>query len=227
MMVMSIIGFENKIHFKYDSVNILEIYDKKLFCNFINYINEQCNGEVEENNRIVLMEDSKRIKINKSIYLLTDVFNIDFNSKKILNKIYNIISQNIKNRQDDEIENLALKIRNYLIEEINEIPFEFSINSEIETLDLLKMFDVKIDTSCYITLVEKIEFIINILSSLKIANILVIPNLKTYLNEEELLEIYKYSIYNNIKILIVENNNSEKILKYEQKNVIDESFDEF
>ena len=86
-MIMSIIGFENKIIFKSEKINVLEIYDKKLFANFIGYINEQCNGEGEEDNRIVLMNDSKRQKIGKNIFLLTDLFNIDFNSKKILNKI--------------------------------------------------------------------------------------------------------------------------------------------
>ena len=30
-MIMSIIGFENKINFKEEKINILEIYDKKLF----------------------------------------------------------------------------------------------------------------------------------------------------------------------------------------------------
>ena len=44
-MIMSIIGFENKIIFKSEKINVLEIYDKKLFANFIGYINEQCNGE--------------------------------------------------------------------------------------------------------------------------------------------------------------------------------------
>ena len=95
-MIMSIIGFENKIIFKSEKINVLEIYDKKLFANFISYINEQCNKEGEEDNRIVLMNDSKRQKIGKSIFLLTDLFNIDFNSKKILNKIYAVIEQNIK-----------------------------------------------------------------------------------------------------------------------------------
>ena len=154
------------------------------------------------------------------------MFNIDFNSKKIINKIYNALEQNIKNRQDNEVENIILQLRNYLIEEINEIPFEFNINSEIEILDLLKVFNVKIDTSCYTTIVEKIEFIISVLSNLKIAEVLVIPNLKTYVDENELLEIYKYSIYNSVKLLIVENIHSEKLLKYENKNIIDENFDE-
>lgn len=224
-MRMSIMGFENKIEFKEGIVNVFEIYNQKLFSVIINTINNQCNGE-DDDNSIVLMENEKRLNIEKTIYLLTDLFNIDFNAKKILNKIYSILTQNIQNRQDDELENITLKLRNYLIEEINELPFEFNMNSEIDIGDLLKIFNIKIDTSCYTTIIEKVEFIISIISTLKIAEILVIPNFKTYLTEEEVLEIYKYSIYNNVKLLILENKSNEKMLKYEQKNIIDENFDE-
>lgn len=224
-MRMSIMGFENKIEFKDGIVNVFEIYNQKLFSEIINTINNQCNGE-DDDNSIVLMENEKRLNIEKTIYLLTDLFNIDFNAKKILNKIYSILTQNIQNRQDDELENITLKLRNYLIEEINELPFEFDMNSEIDIGDLLKIFNIKIDTSCYTTIIEKVEFIISIISTLKIAEILVIPNFKTYLTEEEVLEIYKYSIYNNVKLLILENKSNEKMLKYEQKNIIDENFDE-
>ena len=80
-------GFENKIEFKEGIVNVFEIYNQKLFSEIINTINNQCNGE-DDDNSIVLMENEKRLKIEKNVYLLTDLFNIDFNAKKILNKIY-------------------------------------------------------------------------------------------------------------------------------------------
>ena len=198
-MIMLIIGFDKKIEFDENTVNILEIYNQSLFTEVINNLNNQCNGE-EENNTIVLMQDNERVDIKKNIYVLTDVFNIDFNSKKFLNKIYGTLIQNIKNKQDDELENIALKLRNYFINEINELPFEFNMNSEVEITDLIKAFDVKIDSSCYITVLEKIEFIINLLAEFDLAKVLVIPNLKTFLQEEDLLELYKYSIYNNIKL---------------------------
>lgn len=95
-MIMSIIGFDNKIEFKEGNVNVLEIYNKKFFYNFINNINEQCNGYTEEDNNIVIMEEAKRIKISQSIYLLIDVFNIEFNTKKVINKIYSVLLNNIK-----------------------------------------------------------------------------------------------------------------------------------
>ena len=108
-MIMSIIGFENKIKFEDGKINVLEIYNKKLFTNFIEYLNEQCNEKAEEDNKIILVKDSKRQKIGKSIFLLTDLFNIELNSKKILNKIYDVIEQNIKNKQDDEINKIDEK----------------------------------------------------------------------------------------------------------------------
>ena len=224
-MIMSIFGLNNKISLEEGNINVLEIYNKKLFYNLITILNESDNSM--EDNQIVLMQNNERVSIGKNVFVLTDIFNIDFNSKKILNKLYSTLIENIKNRQDDELENITLKLRNYLIEEINELPFEFSIKSELELNDLLKAFELKIDTMCYTTIVEKIEFITDIISTLKIATILVIPNLKIYLDENELLEIYKYSIYNNVQLLVIENSNSEELIKYEIKNIIDEEFDEF
>ena len=224
-MIMSIFGLENKIVFEEGKINVLEIYNKKLFYNLITILNENDNGQ--EDNQIVLFEDGIRVSIEKNVFVLTDMFNVDFNSKKITNKLYNLLAENIKNRQDNELENISLELRNYLIEEINELPFEFNMKSEIELSDLLKAFDLKIDTMCYTSVVEKIEFFIAIISILKIATILVIPNLKTYLDDDELLEIYKYSIYNNVKLLVIESKSSDELLKYETKNIIDEEFDEF
>ena len=224
-MIMSIFGLENKIVFEEGKINVLEIYNKKLFYNLITILNENDNGQ--EDNQIVLFEDGIRVSIEKNVFVLTDMFNVDFNSKKITNKLYNLLAENIKNRKDNELENISLELRNYLIEEINELPFEFNMKSELELSDLLKAFDLKIDTMCYTSVVEKIEFFIAIISILKIATILVIPNLKTYLDDDELLEIYKYSIYNNVKLLVIESKSSDELLKYETKNIIDEEFDEF
>lgn len=224
-MIMSIFVLENKIVFEEGKINVLEIYNKKLFYNLITILNENDNGQ--EDNQIVLFEDGIRVSIEKNVFVLTDMFNVDFNSKKITNKLYNLLAENIKNRQDNELENISLELRNYLIEEINELPFEFNMKSELELSDLLKAFDLKIDTMCYTSVVEKIEFFIAIISILKIATILVIPNLKTYLDDDELLEIYKYSIYNNVKLLVIESKSSDELLKYETKNIIDEEFDEF
>ena len=74
-----------------------------------------------------------------------------------------------------------------------------------------------------INTLERIEFFIDILSTLKISDLLIIPNLKTYLCDDELENLYKYVIYNNIKLLIIEKEN-KKLLKYEKEMLIDENY---
>lgn len=223
-MIMSIFGFEKKIIFNKNRVNVLEIYNRNLFSNIIEKLVNKSDGN-NDDNEIVFNNGNQDTCAN--CYILTDLFNIDFNSKKILNKVYSVIINNIKNRQDNSIENIRLKIYECLIEEINELPFEFHMNNEIEISDLIKAVDLKIDTTAYISIIEKVEFIIDVLAQFKIADLLIIPNLKTYLNEKELVEIYKYSIYNNIRLLIIESHPYDKILNYEDKNIIDEEYGEY
>lgn len=221
-MKLKINGFENDIIFDDEHINTLEVNDSKLFSHIIELLNNKVNGF--ESNEIFLLDDNEEeLNMSKEIYILFDLFNMDYNSKKILNKLYQIISENIKKNQDYEIEKLTLNLRNYLIQEINELPFEFTMNSELEIVDVLKLYNLKIDDLSYTTLLQRVESLIDIISTLKVANILIIPNLKIFLTNAELLDLYKYSLYNNVKLLLIEKNGSEK-LEYEKKLVIDENF---
>lgn len=223
-MKLRINGFNNDINFSDDNVNILEIKDTKCFTHIIETINDIINGY--ESNEIFLLDDeNNEINMSKEMYIALDLFNIDFNSKKILNKLYDKISENIEKMEDTNLNSMIIKVRNYIIQEINELPFEFTIKDEPEITDLLKIYNLKIDILNYKTIIEKVEYLIDILATLKISNIIVIPNLKIYLSKEELVELYKYSLYNGIKLLLIEKNSGEK-LKYEKILSINENFDD-
>ena len=224
-MKIKINGFENEIFFDNNSVNILTIKDTKCFTHLIKTINDKING-IETNEIFLLDEKNEEINMSKNAYMVIDVFNIEYNTKKILNKIYNIIADNIQNNQDYEVEKLALKLRNYIIQEINEIPFEFVMKEELEIQEILKLYNLKIDDKNYLSVLEKVELLIDLMATLKIANILIIPNLKVFLDERELLELYKYSLYNEINLLLIEKD-ERNILKYEKNILIDENFDDF
>lgn len=225
-MELSIYGLENNIVFDETHVNILEVKSKKFFSKLLLIINNKYNG-IKDGNEIVLKENNIEIDISKNVFIIFDIFNIEYNSKKILNKLYTIIAQNVKCSQSFELEEIILKFRNFLIKEINELPFEFCMKSDINIEDVLKLFSLKIDESCYLSIIEKIEFLIDMIKNLEIAKILIIPNLKIYLTGEELVEIYKYAKYNEVHLLIIENNINKDLLEYEKKNIIDEEFDDF
>ena len=224
-MKLRINGFNNEVLFNEECVNILTIKDPKCFSHLIGILNDKINGL--ESNEIFLLDDKEEeLKLEKNAYMILDVFNIDYNSKKILSKIYDIISENIKKNQDYVIENIALNLRNYIISEINELPFEFTMKSELNIPEILKIYNLKIDGEMYHSILEKIELLIDLLANLKISNILIIPNLKSFLEDVELVELYKYSLYNNINLLIIERNSYNR-LKYESNMIIDENFDDF
>ena len=223
-MKLKINGFDNEIIFNDENINILEIKDSKCFTHIIEILNEKING-IESNEIFLLDNNENELNMGKEMYMIFDLFNIDYNSKKIISKIYEIISENIKKNQDHEIENETIKLRNYIIQEINELPFEFVMKRELEISEILKLYNLKIDPINYASILERAELLIDIISTLQIAKILVLPNLKTYLSEDELVALYKYSLYNNVKLLLIERYNTKK-LKYEKTMLIDESFDE-
>lgn len=224
-MKLRINGFNNEVLFDEECVHILTIKDPKCFSHLIGILNDKINGL--ESNEIFLLDDKEEeLKLEKNAYMILDVFNIDYNSKKILSKIYDIISENIKKNQNYVIENIALNLRNYIISEINELPFEFTMKSELDIPEILKIYNLKIDGEMYHSILEKIELLIDLLATLKISNILIIPNLKSFLGDVELVELYKYSLYNNINLLLIERHEENK-LKYENCIIIDENFYDF
>lgn len=223
-MKLKINGFDTKISFSKENVNILIINDTKCFSHIIETINDIINGE--ESTEIFLLDnEDNELKMNKEMYMVIDLFNIEYNSKKIINKLYEKIANNIEKMEDIEFQNMVTNLRNYIIQEINELPFEFTMKDEIDITEILKLYNLKIDYLNYKSVLEKVEFLIDILATLKISNILVIPNLKLYLSDEELIELYKYSLYNEINLFLIEKDYTSK-LKYEKILLIDESFED-
>ena len=69
--------------------------------------------------------------------------------------------------------------------------------------------------------------LIDIEKTLNLSSILVFINLKQYLSNEELEELYKYSIYNDVKILLVDSQCYSNKSIYENKLSIDKDLVEF
>ena len=224
-MKLRINGFKNELNLSDGKVNIIQVENSKLFTHIIDVLNDKINSI--DNNEIFLFDEKNEIlNISKEMIIIFDIFNIDFNAKKIIGKMYDIISNNIKENSDEFIEKINLNVRKKLINELSDLPFDFDVKETVEVLDLLKMYNVKIDFKMYSSIFEKVELLIDILSNLKIAKVLIIPNLKLYFSEKELLELYKYSLYNEISLISIERRKYRK-LKYEQILYIDNEYDDF
>ena len=87
------------------------------------------------------------------------------------------------------------------------------------------MFKLSINSKDEI--IEKLLLLIDIEKIFHINKLLIFVNLKQYLTKEELKELYKYSIYNNVKILLIDSECYGTCNEFEKKLIIDENLEEF
>ncbi|MGL5122611.1 MAG: type II-A CRISPR-associated protein Csn2 [Fusobacteriaceae bacterium] len=69
--------------------------------------------------------------------------------------------------------------------------------------------------------------IIEIVSELQLNKFIIFCNLKSYLLEDELKEIYKFSLYKKIPLILFESSFDKNYFEYEKKLTIDNDYDEF
>lgn len=225
-MKLNINGIENEIDFR-NKINILEIHDTKLYTNTIYNLNNCIKYNYDPEN-INLYENENLLNIYKNMLILIDIFNIDINSKIILNKLYLEIERisKLDNEIDQDFNKISKKIIIYLKDKLNELPFEYTLNENIEIKDLLKITSIKFDSTKYETLLDQLLFYIDVIVEFKITNILTLINIKNYFTSSQLNTIYEYCLNKDLSILLIENNHSN-LLKYEKKLTISSEFDDF
>lgn len=204
-MKIKIKGFENELPLNLDNKCFsIQIENKKLYQSILS---ESIN-ETEEKQLILIDDKDNCCEIEKNILFISDPYNEEINNKKILTKIYEMISKSINENIEltTKIDTNLYKIREIIINEANELLIELEALDDIKTTDILTLFKLKIDTKSYITIVDRINLMIEIMSIIKSDLILCFFNLKSILEKEQILEIEKYALYHNIKLLLIEPN---------------------
>lgn len=204
-MKIKIKGFENELKLNSDDkCYSIQIENKKLYQSILS----ECMNEDDEKQLILIDNKENCCEIEKHILFISDPYNEEVNNKKILTKIYEMISKSINENIEltTKIDMNLYKIREIIINEANELPIEFEALDNIKTTDILTLFKLKIDTKSYITIVDRINLMIEIMSIIKSDLILCFFNLKSILEKQQILEIEKYALYHNIKLLLIEPN---------------------
>ena len=204
-MKIKIKGFENELPLNLDNKCFsIQIENKKLYQSILS---ESIN-ETEEKQLILIDDKDNCCEIEKNILFISDPYNEEINNKKILTKIYEMISKSINENIEltTKIDTNLYKIREIIINEANELPIGLEALDDIKTTDILTLFKLKIDTKSYITIVDRINLMIEIMSIIKSDLILCFFNLKSILEKEQILKIEKYALYHNIKLLLIEPN---------------------
>ncbi len=221
-MIMKVNYIEQQLEINKSSILSIEIEHKKTLCKLMNDINDLEEKGYSEN-IMIWDEEFNELKIKK-IKVITNYFAPDDLLKKYTNDFIKLLLQSLSDKQLDEMNKIYNK-NNSFVEKII-VENDFPLELETQPYEAI-LKNVKIKFKKYKELINNLMQLIDIEKILKIHSMLVFIGLKQFLTKEELSELYKYAIYNNIKILLIDFNSTGVPIKNERKLIIDESLEEY
>lgn len=222
-MNLNVKYFDNKIVFNKEFINVLEIENKKYFYRFIKDLYSISSNNITED--IHFFENEKEINMSNKLRIYVDFFDFQFDSKKYVNDISKYVSTNISEDDKNSLVTLYNKMVKQYSKILNDVEVPLQIESEFSVDNLNKLMRLSINAKE--DLLDNMLLLIDLEKTLKLNNLLVFVNLKQYLSKDELSELYKYAIYNEVSIFLVDSQSYGVCLKYEKKHIIDENLDEF
>ena len=221
-MKIKINHLENLLILNSENVLTIEIENKKYFYRVVNDLNSLSNGEIVED---ITFYNKENEEITGKFKVFINYFDFEFNSKKYTNDI----NKYIINEMDENDKNNLFKAYNKLIESflkiLNKSDLPFQILEDITIDNIVK--NLKLSITSKSNLLDNLLLLIELEKTLNTNNILIFINLKQYLNKQELIELYKYSIYNKINIILIDSQCYGGTIDYENKLIIDSNLDEF
>lgn len=222
-MKLGISYFDNVISFENGSVSVLEIENKEYFYYVVSDFIQLENGSFVENIRFGENDGTECSHIIFKVIINYFVFSFD--STKMNNYVMKQILGTIESKEKESISKEFQKICKCFSQILGKIDLPLSFEEELNMESFIKLLKVRISSKN--KLIDNLLLLIEISKLLENNDLLVFVNLKQYLTKEELVELYKYSIYNEVKIFLIDSQAYGIKLDYEKKLLIDENLDEF
>ena len=208
----------NEIIFEENKVNLLVVENKKKFVEFIQEIIKQNNGN---EGKFFLFDKNTELKIHNKVEIIKDIFDLDINNKKILNKIYHELEElSIDSEFLLETKNMESNLLKYIYCLIEKYDYPLEIAKGLDLKELFKLLSVKLSL-CFSNKVEEILEYIDLVSRILKKEIFVLVNLHIFLEKDDIVALCRECFYKKIKLLFVENQKPDIINNEERLFIID------
>ena len=176
----------------------------------------QCNGE---DGALILSELETSLSIEANVQVIGNPFTVDFNDRKVLHKLY----QELKGVSEECVLDM-LEIQQRIMQYLNalsvKVPYVLAYDERVDGPALYKMCNVRLENN-FDDLQQKMIEYLKILSMLCGIKVVVFVNLKSFLDEAQLLELYKTAFYYKIYLLLIEAT-QRTVLKGEKYYILDQ-----
>lgn len=207
------VGIDMQIMYDKDSINELIIESPDCFMKYIRELIRQTSGIDGE---FVLSEKDMILNISKSVEVIVNPFTVDVNDKKILGKIYDELKHiAYGEKYYVKSQEMYQKIMSYIIDVIDDSDYILDLDSEIDMSMLLKAVGVKIgmDPDDFVGNIFKyMQLVIELLKR----KLVVIVNLRSYIDDIQYNEFIGMCRYKKINVLLIENSKKNSVAGVKQ-----------
>lgn len=206
-----------EIEFKENVVSVIVLENVADRLPFVEELYSQVLGK--EGNWL-LVENEKNYELSKKVEMILEPFSLELNNKKAKTKLY----QDIKIIAQDDffLQGIELHghICTYLENLLGKIPYPVKYEEEWNIQELLKAYGVELEEEAD-SICEKIFHYIKLMNQVCGIRIFITVNLKQYLTEKQIMELYKLAKYSKIQLVLIEFNLSSKRMECEDIFILD------
>ena len=218
-------GLDNALHVVPGRVFTLEVHNRPLFariCQSLFLSSDGCELEACS----VWGADGEELRIGDAFLAVASPLCLPWDSKELGGSLI------------PELQTMQLgddSVRNELEEHFNSIARivfglsmqmegEYAFGIEWDLKRYLRAFGFSIDPSGAVSLLEKWILFLDVCADMHLKKVVLVANLKTFLSESEIEQLFERVFFQKISLLLLENAPCEKVSSYEDKIVVDQHF---
>lgn len=195
-----------EVDIKENIVSIIVLEDVKLRLPLISELFSQTSGK--EGNWL-LFENDKSFDLGKKVELILEPLTLTLNNKKVKTKLY----QDIKTIAQDYCFSQGLEVHsqicNYLENMLDKLPYPVKYDEDWDVSEILKAYNVELVEE-YDNIFEKLYNYIKLVNTVCGTDIFIMVNIKQYLTDEQITELYKMAAYGKIQLVLIEFSTNNK-----------------
>lgn len=183
-----------------NQILVLSIENHLAYSNILETLWKQYKGEGGD---FILSDESKELKLSQKMECIYNIFNTNTNDRKIITKLYQELTFQNDTLLQEESVLFKQELISYFDKVISTVPYSLKYNFDTDLSSLMKSISVEIDDDSD-SLLEKTMQYIKLMNQICGVEIFVIPNLKAYFSPEEIIQLYEFTIYNKIYLIVIE-----------------------
>lgn len=199
--------FDFELRFDEYMAGVLSIEKPEILSLIIEDLWNQCNGLEGD---LLLSDSEGTLPFSKCSVFISNPFAIEINSGKVLKELYKELDYKVQEDHFEEFVEINSKIVLFLDNLEKNCLYPLSFNTELEPSSLFKLYSLKMDWDVC-SLLEKLENYLVIMNQVcKIFSFFFL-NLKQFLDQNSLMEFYRFANYLHVHIFIIEGQHTQHI----------------